>query len=678
MAITVIGSSSGAAGAVSAALVEIKRTWVETWQHAPYLRFLGATATTGRMDPGSCQLEYRYGPEVKQTYDTDYETVSPLDLTGYWVRITMVSGNGVPNVVWVGRITAETREVFAETTRPAGKQIFTALEPLHLLERIHVSQSIWIEDGMDPEDALEVGFVPTMNGRDEWRMRVGNRSNATVNGSFVYGGNELWSRFDYLTYVFEHFVDEVDDDSPGDSTGPGWVLGGAVSLLRDIKDIVPFDDVTSVADILRKLVDARIGLDFKIVATDFSGTQGGFEIFVYALNAVEASFNGQTMPRNPQQISFRAVGARSFDSLTVVADHGQRYGRIRVVGRRAVCAVTLRGRISGTGESSEPSENPSLVPLWTEEQETAYKAGSSEEGADSIKHDLARTADKFASVYQDYGAPEDWDHNEGGAAPVIDTDTGLLEQRNSSPASGVFGQRKVRRTLSFVPIEDAEGKFLDPEAWIYDEEAERYITAQAAGCNVLALQNGWGLRLEANPNHLLALDHFDGAEETEVDPKYDHEKIVMTIAFETDKRLELVYETGERAGAEWKPSDGELVIHDDSAELWFAAPQTVKEIDQNGKLIVVEGEGQVELRNDIKQLYRWMAGAIGRYVNNRGRADLGLRGWHPYTHTVGNILTVVEERGARHQIQAPITSVQYAVAEGGAGTQTIIRAGFAR
>jgi hypothetical protein len=384
------------------------------------------------------------------------------------------------------------------------------------------------------------------------------------------------------------------------------------------------------------------------------------------------------MPRNLQTMQIKASNARDFENLTMVQDAAHRYGRIRVLGKRAVCALTLRGALV-EGEDSSTVEAPSLVPRWTAKDETDYKLGAGPENDDPVAHDLARTADRFVSVYQDFGAPDDWDHNLGDAAPDL-TNLGELEPaRTSTPASGVFAQRARRRTLPFVPIQsDEEGPFTGPMAWVYDETESKYVAAKARSIAGWGLKDDWGLRLEGNPNHILALNRFEDAAASEHDPLFDYDRLVATIAIETDQRLELVYETGEIAGAEWKPSDGELVIEDDTAELWYAARNTVVEVDRDGKLLTTSKEELTTIRNDVRQLYRWMAGAIARYVNARGRADLTRRGWHPYTHTVGVILTVIEEKGASHQIQAPITSVQYAVSEEGGEPQTIIRAGFAR
>jgi hypothetical protein len=667
MPVTIIGEQTAPSGTqhTSAPLVEIKRTWNESWGVAPYLRFLRASLGTSR-EIGTCELERRYGPAVKEVYGSDYAAAVALDLRNYWVRVTMIAANGVPVVVWTGKITGETREIHADAVQPGGRQLFVAHEPLHILERITMANSIWRPDGMAAEDALTVGFLPAFNARDNWRMRAGNRSSATVGGTYVFGGSNTWTRGQMAAYVLEHFADEVDDDNPAASTGPGWVLGGQRNVLEEVRDIVPMGESISVADALRRLIDNRIGLDFKIVPTDFSGTFGGFEVQVFALSAVEASFGGEVMPRNARTITIRASQARQFEKLTMVRDGAHRYGRIRVMGKRIICGCSLRG-VLVAGEDA-----PSLVSRWSAAIQDDYDAGGG--GDDPPEMDRARTADKFAAVFQDYGAPDDWDHNQGAAAPVINNSTGELQVRTASEPGGVYGQLDRRRTLSFVPIDDPEGGFLAPQVWLWDEELERYVTSEAAGVYVSAAMDDWGVRIESSPNHLLGLNHFEA--EKEVDPKYDFERFVATIAFETDTRVELIFQTGEVIGGNWKPSDGELVIEDDTAELWYIAAGTVSQVDQDGKLVTVNK--QTIVRNDVRQLYRWMAGAIGRYVNTRGRADLVLRGWHPYSHVVGAILTVVDEGGDSHQLQAPVTGVEYTMSENGSGPQTIVRAGFAR
>lgn len=661
-------SSNGTVREASSAMVEIKKRWTDAWSLAPFLHFLGATVNTGREGPGTCMLAHPYGPAVKRPYEADFASVDAIDLRGYWVRISIVSANGVASPAWFGRITGETREVHATPTRPGGRQIFTALEPIHLLERIFISKSFWQEDPVGEEEPqlAEIGFVPDMNALDQDRVAVGNRSTHPVEvypgGSvYVFGGRARWTRDQFIDYVLEMFAYR------GDEEGPRWVLTGFRGDLAAVRDIIPMTASMSVADVLRKLIDDRIGLDFTIRPTEFSDGTQGFEVSVFALNAVETSFGGETMPRNPRTLTIQASNARQFERLTIVRDAAQRYGRIRVVGQRAICGLTLRGAIIASGSSSEANDNPTLVPRWPEALQTEYGAGGA--GGEPAEQDKARRADKFTGVYQDFGTPDNWDHHGGMAAPIFDPTTG-------APVAGTLGQRQVRRTLTFVPIEEeGGGGYMAPQAWVYDEEELRYVPAAKVGINILAPRGDWGLRLEATPNHLLGLNHFNAP--TEEDPRFDYDKLVATLAIETDQRIELVYETGETAGADWKPSDGELVIYDDSAELWYLAPGTVTGVNQDGHLVTVEGDQPIVIRNDVTQLYRWMAGAIGRYINPRGRAELVLRGWHPYSHAVGAILAVIEEVGDSHQIQAPVTSVEYGVDPNGGGGQTIIRAGFA-
>ena len=181
----------------------------------------------------------------------------------------------------------------------------------------------------------------------------------------------------------------------------------------------------------------------------------------------------------------------------------------------------------------------------------------------------------------------------------------------------------------------------------------------------------WRIHVNASPNHLLARNHWTSAAATAIEPLYDWQTLVATVAIETDQRLEL-----SSVIKDARPSDGVMVIHDDSAELWYLAPNTAVMVAGNGNLLRSPGR-QVVLRNDADRLALILAGAIARYGRPRARAEIVYRGLLPMGHLLGNILTVVEQPGSDAlNIQAPITAVEWEMV-GGRPTTTV-RAGFAR
>ena len=148
---------------------------------------------------------------------------------------------------------------------------------------------------------------------------------------------------------------------------------------------------------------------------------------------------------------------------------------------------------------------------------------------------------------------------------------------------------------------------------------------------------------------------------------------MATIAFRTDKRL---FVEAEIPGA--APSDGVYEVAVPGAEYWFVAPDTAIGPDPSDPT-ALETIGPLELRNDADRLALVMAGTIARYYNTRCRAAITVQGCLPWTGLLGQILTVVEEGGAAHQIQAPITSAEWFWPDGpDQAPQTILRTGYAQ
>ena len=197
-----------------------------------------------------------------------------------------------------------------------------------------------------------------------------------------------------------------------------------------------------------------------------------------------------------------------------------------------------------------------------------------------------------------------------------------------------------------------------------------WFPVEAKGIGVYALQNEWGVLLSASPNHLLAKYHFALANPTETDPAYDYDKLVATIALETDHRLELFYEV---------PGGDESIIEIPvpDAQLWILKGGTIVEADPKDLIgLWTSGGNDRVLRNDSPRLALIMAGAIARYCQPRHRAEVVLKGYQMWQDLLGNILTVVEQDGDAQRLEAPVTSIQWIMSE--RGPQRVIRAGYAR
>lgn len=688
MPITVVAPAApSSAERVSASVIEVRENWSDDWQYMPELEMRRCVAASAGHDLPVLEFRRTYG-RAKSPHDSTIPAAGsarePIDLDDYWVRMRLVGEHGL-STEWVGRVNAESRSIHGSASYRSGVQTWTAYGPGQILRKIHVHESYWAQ--WDSEQKL--GWVPGMNSRDANNTIVGNRSNLKSpdeGGTYLYGGTGLWNRYDYAEYILKRFVDESEDG------GPEWWLGGQAYELEHLTDTISFSANETVADILRRLISTRQGFDYAIIPGN-----GGFEIFVYALTAEEWQYGSVTLPRNPMRFDVRRKDEKHLISTRVVRTAEQKHGKIVVLGRRIVVCCSLHGLKSPQGEADN---HATLVGKWAEDLETTtsppygYREGTGTVDDDADDHDKARLADRFHPVYQFFGAPDGWDWQEGFARVELDENGEVI------PASSGNYQDKVRRTLTRLPLRegvdygtnpptdndnpaDYEPEFRNVDAWLYvknedgDGNGGTYVSLDVLGITVSASGADWGIVVNPSPNHLLALNHWEGAADTNQEPTYDYETLVATIAIETDQRFAMTYEVPDA-----KPSDGTLVVSVPDAELWYLAVDTIVGIDEFGELIKSPvdpdtGLGTI-LRNDADRMALAMAGAISRYRDARARAELIFRGLLPRGYWIGQILGVLDEGGDTHEIQAPVTSVEWIVTDTDDGLSTIIRTGFAR
>ena len=664
MPITIIGPQAAAFPALTyPAMIDVKPTWSDDWQFTPELELLGASATAGR-ELSSCQLGRRYGPS-KLPWESAVAGKSAWgEATNWRLRVPMVGQQGFQQA-WVGRVSGEGRNVQGASMGPSGDQSWQCYGPGQILHKIPMSTSFWL-NGVDPPK--EIGWVPSMNDRDGRQAILGNKAQgrADVDPSFVYGGTDVWTNYDYAEYLLARFV---DTSSAG---GPAWSLGGQTDVLADIVDVIRFGTTQTAADVLRELIPTRLGVDYTIRPTD-----DGFEVFVFALLAEAHSFGGHTLPRNPNTVEAR-VGLTSDNLSTRVAgtaDH--QYGRIRVLGRRVVVCCSLCGE-SVVQAALTPG---TLVAKWPAALETEYGTCQAAVGFSGAAEafDRYRQQEVFIPVFQQLGAPKLWDFNGGAAAPKFD-DAGQLQLGQESDY-----QTLSRQTLTWLPLLEGvdysfnpavdnnpdgyEPELRKPNVWLAEENdmadgGYSYLPAEHAGVSISVPNNDWGVWLSASPNHLLALADWASKPSylpTDTEPKYDWRRSIATIALELDQRLQLVYTVPGGGGSD----AGTIDIEVPDAELWYLAPHTVVDLtdDEWSPTLKHSTATTRILRNDTDRLAAVMAGAIARYATRRARASITVRGLLPWSGLIGQILTVIDEGGQVQQIQAPITSVRWSPGE---------------
>jgi len=674
MANTVIAPTLTEYPAVAAApVVELAAAWGGSWVAVDELEFVSASLNAGGHDLDQCVVRYRYG-QIRQPWETYFSAVTPAELIGYWLRVSFWVGPSL-QPTWIGRISGEGREVTGASNGPTGVQEFVAYGPQHLLRRRHVSTSVWLDADNNEKT---IGWLPPINDRHDGVL-VGNRT-ANVGPADVYcfGGTELWNFADYIDYLLAYYMDDSDDG------GPTWGLIGQREVLEAMSDLTRLRSTAAkttgrgqplhmgsgqtVAGILAHLIAPSCGIDYKILAN-----ADGFYVWVYALVADAVSFQGETLPANPDTVTIYT--SQTLDSIRthVARSSDQQYGTIRIRGAQIVVCCSLG--------KTDPNEDTTLVKVWDDQVETDYLAGTGTADDPAAAHDDARRRMQ-AGVFAQFGAPGDWDYQGGEAAPIFDDAGQFLDY-------GADFQNSVRHTLPWLPLLEgydySDGQTLDknpagvtpdllrPLVWLQQDPADPlddpiYYLADELGISVSVPQHDLGVFLSTAPPHRLALNHWEHAAPSIHRPEFDWESMIVTLAFRSDQRWGFEVVTGDGL-----QSDGILEIEAPDAELWYLAPNTVVGLDWFGQL-KTSGANWRTHRTDDAKLRMAMAGALARYRDERCRAEITIKRLIPCWNLLGQILAAIEDGGESQPIKAPITSIHWT-----AGTQltTTIRTGFA-
>lgn len=622
-------------------LIEVSVDGWGQWEAIDDAEILSAQVASGAHDIGRFTFSLKWGNQHMQPWESAQGQTMPERFINQWARLTIYDGED-SQIVACGKIAADDREFFG---RVAGIQTFTAYGPGQILRRIGVYQSRWA----DATAGDRLDWIPPVNMRSGKAEVSGNRSDDPTEDGYAYGGKKQWTHKQYLEYLLSEFVDESEDD------GPSWTLTGQSYVLDQFTDPVRVQASTTAADLLRRLVPERFGLDYTFRITD-----DGFEIEVFSLSASATSYGETTIPANPNRISFDLTESPQVTiRLAQTEDHG--YGRLTVLSARAIVCTTL-----DFGDEEENRE-PSLEPRWSEDDYDDYLEGTGNDEDPPSLHDAIRTRGKWRSVFADFGAPDDWQEK---PEPQFD-ENGRVQQQ---PASAF--QLTDRATLAWTPLQagwdysqnppqkqpnadtDAtEAEFLPPQVWLgqpsEDEpDEDTAIWVPVANCGhsigVAAPQHDWGVILHATPHHIIAMCEdggFDPAEHaTEHEPVYDYHNLRATIAFESDHRVRL-----SKAIPNAAPSDGELVITVEDAQCWILAPGTMVGVNDEMQP-VISPDQFVEIRNDVAKLEAVMAGAIARYQAGRIRGQVHRKGLRLWARLVGCLLVT-------DQWTSPITSV---------------------
>ncbi len=675
MGLTTISPHSSFPATVKPAEVEYRATWADPWLSASGLEVVRAVATAGAQDLASCELQCRYGM-VQDAGESGFTLRQfPSGFRGLWIRIKLEDEMAIKSVQWIGRISSDPTRVHIASSVASGLTTFAAYGPQQELRKCAVGTSFWYDSTSDEVQELE--WVPSFNLRDSDGLVIGNRtpdSHLDTHDSHHFCSDrstaELWTPADVATYILKNFMEYTD--------GPVWELAGQVSAIESEDFVLSMDSTSTVDQVLRRIISTRQGLDYRIVYCEGTGPSDPerFEVQVFSVATYSVYYQGHTLPANPDQVILNLHAHN--DAVEVIREltHDHKYCQIRVRGGRIVACCSLVGNSAHVTSSLKGT----LSHLVAQSLITAYKAAEGE-GADPEEHDAFRKQDRFRNVFRLFGAPMDWNQAAHGLARTVDSNGDL-----QGAGTGDF-QNVHRTTKSWTPLSEDVDYSVDPPVdsdstrphdllppivWLYDHENARYVSAEEMGISVSVSSSDLAVYLSAAPNYLLALNHWNDAQAGDKDPLYDWEEMVVTLAFPTDQRLQLVH------GDALPDGDGSIIDIDvPEAELWYVAPGTFVRTDNYGDLVTVPGAGLLVIRNDVEKLRRVMAGAIARYRYARGRGQIRMKGLWPWAELLGQILaTFTGPSGSTESIDAPITSITWNF--DAHGPTTTLQTGFAQ
>jgi hypothetical protein len=608
---------------------------------------------------GHCRAElFRdYGRMFEAGDAPELGEVAYEDLTGRWLQIWLQlpettansqSDGGSEALIWTGLIVQpqdEPDNTTAERT-PRGRQPLTAGGLDAWLEQIQIGQSWWEIDGTAAALHRLIGF----NGEVDSGHGRGNRSSSPdpLERVYMFGGTALWTHEQMLEHVLRMYV-----QPRGEHGGPGWpiiTVGGQVEILRNMTTPVAMADAGNIKELLDRIVPPKLGVDWVPIPTN-----DGFEIRIFALTSQTVVAAGHELPANPNVYELNLTGAVDVRA-TFERDQDRLYDRVVVHGKPIVACLSF-----GYGAENDAEA------AWKTSQQEAYQEGAGS-GADMQQHQQVRADDRFRDVFQAFRlVPGDWQG--GQAAPMVDLAGELV-------SGAMPRQTLVRKTLDYLPLREGYDYSVNPPAWagpdgvipefrpplaIIDVPDVGAINVEALSelgypnCTVRALAYEWGLRIEANPNHALAAGHWEG-EYDGFDPDIeglDYSGLSMTLAIELDYEVQV---GGELPPAQQRGMGLTKVIDVPEAELHILAPQTIIGVEADGTLLRSPNELLI-LRDDRDLLKRVLAGALARFLYEQARASIEYTALRAEQGCLGAILERIEQGGAVHELNAPLTSV---------------------
>ena len=369
-------------------------------------------------------------------------------------------------------------------------------------------------------------------------------------------------------------------------------------------------------------------------------------------------------------------------TASVMRNQSQTYDVLQIQGARIKACFT-----AGYKDNT-------LEPAWANALETSYLAALGA-GSPGDANDRYRKQPKYDGVFTRFRIPSTWDgtvsDGAGGATENIFPGVKPDGTIDWNLAGAVWnGHLPLCRELPLKEHVDygvtphvdhnpsgAEPEYRRPIVWL-KYGASYYLAHDLketgltnGSCSVRVAGREAALEVNANPPHLLAKNHWAGAQATDVDPEFDYEDMVAVLAVELPQRpyrQVVLNQNGTK----------KKIITVDECEFHVASGKTAVYTGAGGALKYITG-GRQTLRDDTEVLkgvaaaaQAWYGTAHNALVHKRARLSASLR--------PGVLVTTVDRGGGNTVTVNSVVSThatRFHYAEDGVTVTTTVTTGLA-
>jgi hypothetical protein len=399
------------------ATVYSRTVWGADWIRVDHVRVDSVTVASNPQINGAT-LSMNFGM-IQEYGEITQSHVPAVNLEQKFIKIEISSSNGeTPEKVFVFICTEQSdldEGVRKFGTGPGaqyirtGKRFYTCLGVEHLLEKQIVLESA-VEKPSSGFWVVHRGITfnePHQRGNADGETVTGNRSTLPLTvraGRTVHifpknlDNAARWSSLDIAEYLLA-FYSPVSED-----------LAQRVEFVLDYSfefaltwyetPVLPTEG-RSVLSLLNQIFDRRRGVSFR---TDYDADNDQMVLVLFTFNSSAITYGDDELPANTDQGELDTDSASDIENLLISSETMGKVNQVIVRGERAVTVCTLSYADS------------TITSYWNSNLDAEYLvAGEDEPGFGTLDQDeqemcraAARSQERFAKVYRDYGLPPAW------------------------------------------------------------------------------------------------------------------------------------------------------------------------------------------------------------------------------------------------------------------------------